>query len=195
MAKAEARNTPRLDGWAIGGGVGLVAFGACYVAMGIGAIGSVAIGIGLALIVGLILGLPGPEPLAPAAPTPAKAEPRPAPRAEAVVSPAAVTTAPVAPAAPAAPAKPAGLAAARGGAPDDLKLIKGVGPKLEDMLHRMGYFHFDQIAGWTAAEVAWVDENLEGFKGRVTRDQWVEQARILAAGGSTEFSRRSGEGA
>ena len=89
-----------------------------------------------------------------------------------------------------------GAAAARGSArrraatgPDDLKLIKGVGPKLEAMLHELGYFHFDQIAGWTPEEVAWVDENLEGFKGRVTREGWVEQARELAEQGSTPHAQ------
>jgi predicted flap endonuclease-1-like 5' DNA nuclease len=81
-----------------------------------------------------------------------------------------------------APAKPQGLNAAREGGPDDLKLIKGIGPKLEKLCNSLGYFHFDQIAGWTPAEIAWVDENLEGFKGRVTRDEWVVQARDLAAG-------------
>jgi predicted flap endonuclease-1-like 5' DNA nuclease len=80
--------------------------------------------------------------------------------------------------------KPAFLSAARDGRADDLKLIKGVGPKLEQMLHGMGVFHFDQIAGWTDAELAWVDDNLEGFKGRASRDGWVAQSRILAAGGS-----------
>ena len=44
-------------------------------------------------------------------------------------------------------------------------------------------FHFDQIANWTAEEVAWVDENLEGFKGRVSRDDWVSQAQSLSQGG------------
>ena len=87
-------------------------------------------------------------------------------------------------AAPAAAAKPGLLTAARGGQPDDLKLMKGIGPKLEQMLHGMGVFHFDQIAAWTAEEVAWVDDNLEGFKGRVSRDGWVGQARTLANGGS-----------
>jgi NADH-quinone oxidoreductase subunit E len=62
---------------------------------------------------------------------------------------------------------------------DDLKLIKGVGPKLEALLHSLGFFHFDQIANWTEAELAWVDENLEGFKGRVIRENWVEQARAF----------------
>jgi NADH-quinone oxidoreductase subunit E len=58
----------------------------------------------------------------------------------------------------------------------------------------MGVHHFDQIAGWTAEEIAWVDENLEGFKGRVTRDGWVAQAKILAAGGTTEFAERVDRG-
>jgi NADH-quinone oxidoreductase subunit E len=87
-------------------------------------------------------------------------------------------------AAPGQPKKPKALKAARKGKPDDLKLILGVGPKLEELCHRLGFFHFDQIADWTEAEIAWVDANLEGFKGRVTRDRWVVQAKILAAGGS-----------
>ncbi|MFU1476548.1 NADH:ubiquinone oxidoreductase [Roseovarius sp. C7] len=77
--------------------------------------------------------------------------------------------------------KPATLEAPRAGGADDLKRIKGVGPKLELLLHGMGYYHFDQIAEWGAAEVAWVDQNLKGFKGRVSRDNWVAQAKVLAA--------------
>jgi len=80
-------------------------------------------------------------------------------------------------------ARPAGMDAPRELGPDDLKRIKGVGPALEALLHSLGYYHFDQVAGWSAAEVAWVDDNLEGFKGRVTRDDWVEQAGLLAAEG------------
>jgi NADH-quinone oxidoreductase subunit E len=196
MAKAEMVNAPRLEGWVIGAGAGLVGFGAAYVAAGVSAAGSVAIGIVLFLVVGLILGLPRAELPPPASAAVPKAEaPRPAPRAEAVVAPAAVATAPAAPAAATAvPAKPPTLAAARGGKPDDLKQIKGIGPKLEEMLHSMGYFHFDQIAAWTPAEVAWMDENLEGFRGRVTRDEWVAQARILAGGGETAFSKRVQDG-
>ncbi|GHF47377.1 NADH-quinone oxidoreductase subunit NuoE [Seohaeicola zhoushanensis] len=87
--------------------------------------------------------------------------------------------------------KPAVLTEARDGKADNLKMIKGVGPKLETLLHSMGFYHFDQIAGWSAAEVAWVDENLEGFKGRVTRDNWVEQAKLLATGAETEFSKKA----
>ena len=92
---------------------------------------------------------------------------------------------------PGAGAKPEVLREARGGTPDDLKLIKGVGPKLEGLLHELGFFHFDQIAAWTEAEVLWVDQNLEGFKGRVSRDDWVAQAKALSGGGETEFSQRA----
>ena len=73
------------------------------------------------------------------------------------------------------------LEAPRGAGPDDLTRIKGVGPKLAALLNSLGYFHFDQIAAWTPEEVAWVDENLEGFKGRVSREHWVDQAKALAA--------------
>jgi NADH-quinone oxidoreductase subunit E len=90
--------------------------------------------------------------------------------------------------------KPKSLKAARGGKADNLKEIKGVGPKLEALLHGLGFFHFDQIAAWTDAELAWVDDNLEGFKGRASRDEWVAQAKVLAAGGETEFSKRVEKG-
>ncbi len=90
--------------------------------------------------------------------------------------------------------RPEALSAPREGKADDLKLIKGVGPKLEKLCHSMGFYHYDQIANWTAEEVAWVDENLEGFKGRVSRDNWIEQARILAGGGETAFSKRVEDG-
>lgn len=94
----------------------------------------------------------------------------------------------------AAPAKPTMLSAARDEGADDLKKIKGVGPKLETMLNGMGIYHFDQIAGWSEAELAWVDDNLEGFKGRASRDEWVAQAKTLASGGETEFSSRVTKG-
>jgi NADH-quinone oxidoreductase subunit E len=77
--------------------------------------------------------------------------------------------------------RPAALVAARDGGADDLARIKGIGPKLAALCNSLGIYHFDQIAGWTAAEVAWMDDNLEGFKGRVTRDDWVAQARALVA--------------
>ena len=80
-----------------------------------------------------------------------------------------------------AAAKPAGperLAKPRGSA-DDLKLISGVGPKLEQTLNRLGFWHFDQIAKWTKADIAIVDDQLS-FKGRIERDDWVKQAKALA---------------
>ncbi len=86
--------------------------------------------------------------------------------------------------------KPELLSAARDGGADDLKKIKGVGPKLEGVLHDMGVFHFDQIASWSDREIAWVDERLK-FKGRIERDGWIDQAKTLAAGGETEFSKRN----
>ncbi|NKX38063.1 NADH-quinone oxidoreductase subunit E [Rhodobacteraceae bacterium R_SAG5] len=83
---------------------------------------------------------------------------------------------------------PETLTAAREGGADDLKLLKGVGPKLEQTLNELGFFHFDQIAKWTEAEVAWVDARLK-FKGRIERDGWIDQAKQLAAGEETEFAK------
>ncbi len=117
-----------------------------------------------------------PEPIETPKPEPAEQKARPA---QGTVAPASAAQ------------RPAALEAARDGKPDDLKLIKGVGPKLEALLNSLGFYHFDQVADWSADEVAWVDENLQGFKGRVSRDGWVEQARILATGGETEFSSRA----
>ncbi|WP_283966307.1 NADH-quinone oxidoreductase subunit E [Tritonibacter sp. AK171] len=83
---------------------------------------------------------------------------------------------------------PETLTAAREGGADDLKLLKGVGPKLEQTLNELGFFHFDQIAKWTEAEVAWVDARLK-FKGRIERDGWIDQAKQLASGEETEFAK------
>ncbi len=77
--------------------------------------------------------------------------------------------------------KPANLLTeARDGQPDDLKKISGVGPKLEGLLHQNGVFHFDQIAAWTPAEIAYMDDKLS-FKGRIERDGWIDQAKQFAA--------------
>lgn len=87
--------------------------------------------------------------------------------------------------------KPAALSAPRAGKADDLKTIEGIGPALEKLCNEMGIFHFDQIASWGAAEVAWMDGNLKGFKGRVTRDKWVAQAKLIGSVGVEEFLRRA----
>ncbi|MEO1192341.1 MAG: NADH-quinone oxidoreductase subunit NuoE [Pseudomonadota bacterium] len=85
----------------------------------------------------------------------------------------------------AAGTRPAGLAAARDGKADDLKLIKGVGPVNETALNELGVFHFDQVAAWTDAEAAWVGTFL-AFPGRIEREEWREQAKVLAAGKDAE---------
>ena len=131
--------------------------------------------------------VPAPAPIAPPPPPPEPVQP-------AVVAPPRPVAPPPAPVvvrgpAPLAPfeaggeVRPLGLAAPRDGAPDDLRLIEGVGPKLESTLHSLGVFHFDQIAAWTAANVAWVDQYLR-FRGRIVRERWVEQAKELSADGA-----------
>ncbi|WP_321336421.1 NADH-quinone oxidoreductase subunit NuoE [Breoghania sp.] len=85
--------------------------------------------------------------------------------------------------------RPALLDKARKGGADDLKKIKGLGPKIEGILNELGVFHFDQIASWGEAEKAWVDGKLK-FRGRIDREGWVEQAKALASGEETEFSKR-----
>ncbi len=89
------------------------------------------------------------------------------------------------------PKKPRALKGPRKSGADDLKMIKGVGPKLEKLLNSLGFYHFDQIADWGKDDLSWVDDNLEGFKGRASRDKWVPQSKILAKGGATEFSKRA----
>ncbi|MDF2232682.1 NADH-quinone oxidoreductase subunit NuoE [Albimonas sp. CAU 1670] len=82
--------------------------------------------------------------------------------------------------------QPAALAEAIDGKPDDLKAITGIGPAIETNLNAVGVFHYSQIAGWTDAEVAWIESNVAGAAGRPTRDDWRGQAKALAdqAGGN-----------
>lgn len=131
----------------------------------------------------------------PAAPVAAKAPAAaPAPKAEAKPKAAAKPKAEPAPAPAAAPeggSKPKGLKAARKGVADDLKVIEGIGPAMEKLLNEGGIFHIDQIAAWGPAEVEWMDGNLKGFKGRVTRDKWVAQAKLIGEVGLEEFLRRA----
>ena len=77
------------------------------------------------------------------------------------------------------PTKPRTMKAPRKAGADDLKLISGVGPKLEGVLNELGFWHFDQIAKWTKTEIEWVDDRLK-FKGRIQRDKWIAQAKKLA---------------
>jgi predicted flap endonuclease-1-like 5' DNA nuclease len=117
-----------------------------------------------------------------------------APAAESLQQePVASAAAPEALAAIAKPARPKGIAAARSGKADNLRRISGVGPKNEKTLHGLGFFHFDQIAAWTSEEIAWVDDHLK-FGGRILREEWTEQARLLAEGNEDEFRRLYGTG-
>lgn len=75
---------------------------------------------------------------------------------------------------------------------DDLTLMKGVGPKLAALLTSLGVRSFAQIAAWSDADVADYDARLGQFRGRIARDQWVEQARLLAAGDADGFVKRFG---
>jgi NADH-quinone oxidoreductase subunit E len=79
-------------------------------------------------------------------------------------------------------AKPALFTAPPVEGADDLELIRGVGPKLADMLRALGVYRFDQIAAWSDDNIAWIDQNLGAFKGRARRDDWISQARKLATG-------------
>ncbi|NWJ22904.1 NADH-quinone oxidoreductase subunit E [Rhizobium sp. RM] len=86
--------------------------------------------------------------------------------------------------------RPAGIE--KPATPDDLKLISGVGPKIEGTLHELGIFTFAQIAAWKKAECDWVDGYLN-FKGRIERDEWLKQAEALAKGGEAEYIKVFGK--
>ncbi len=70
------------------------------------------------------------------------------------------------------------------GAPDDLKLIKGIGPKFEKDLHSKGIYYFRQIGAWKAADVKMVEGVIDSIPGRIQRDEWVKQGKVLAGGGA-----------
>ncbi|MCO6186103.1 NADH-quinone oxidoreductase subunit NuoE [Rhizobium sp. L1K21] len=76
--------------------------------------------------------------------------------------------------------------------PDDLKLISGVGPKLEATLNELGIYTYEQIAKWTKKEIDWVDGYLK-FRGRIERDEWLKQAKALAKGGEAEYIKVFGK--
>lgn len=136
-------------------------------------------------------------PMTEAAPAPAKVARVTKPKAEA--KPAAkpvvakVATKPAAPkvAKVKKPDGPVRLSAPRKGKADDLKEIEGIGPALEKLCNSLGFYHFDQIAGWSDADVAWVDANMKTFKGRIARDKWIAQSKIIVAEGLDAFRVRA----
>jgi len=86
-----------------------------------------------------------------------------------------------------------GLSAPIGGKADDLQMISGIGPKLEKLLHELGIYHFSQIAAWTEKDIKEVDSQLK-FKGRIEREEWVRQAKLLAVGKFEQFEKEYGTG-
>ena len=185
--------------WILAAVSGVVVLAVCLFLIELGILASIFMGAVVFIVVGLLLGWIFCSELKPLVQSnetsTAPSAPVAAPAAAAEAAP---VTAPVAQGAEVEAVedavRPEALSGARDGRADDLKMIKGVGPKLEIMLNELGFYHFDQIAGWSAAEVAWVNDNLAGFKGRVSRDNWVEQARKLASGQETEFSKRVSDG-
>ncbi|MEM6972029.1 MAG: hypothetical protein AAF577_04415 [Pseudomonadota bacterium] len=111
---------------------------------------------------------PAPKP-APA-PKPVEPAPTPAPAVAATAAPS-----------PVAGGKPAVLATKAPAKPDDLKMIKGIGPALEKQLNGLGVYSFSQIAEMSEKDLSWVDDNLTAFKGRCFRDDWVGQAKAQLA--------------
>lgn len=79
------------------------------------------------------------------------------------------------------------------GPPDDLQILKGVGPKLASQLGGFGITRFDQLAALSANEVAIIDDKLGAFRGRLTRDRIVEQATYLARGDRDGFEAKFGK--
>lgn len=146
---------------------------------------------------------PAPKPSVAAKPVAAKPSPAPKPALKAEAAPKAAPKAKAAPKtapAPEAAATPAAKAAAPKAAPvppargpDDLRQIKGVGPKLHSLLTELGVTSFAQIAAWKPADIAAIDERLGAFKGRPERDSWVEQAGFLAKGDVAGFEDRFGK--
>lgn len=76
--------------------------------------------------------------------------------------------------------------------PDDLKRISGIGPVIEGKLNSAGITRFEQIAGWTKADIEDFRERLN-FRDRIEREFWVDQAKMLAEGKETDFSKRYDE--
>lgn len=118
-----------------------------------------------------------------AAPAAVKPDPMPAPAPEPVVAEVVAAPAPISAPAPI----PAPTAA------DDLGRIKGIGPKLVALLGDLGVTSYAQIAAWSDADIARIDAQLGRFAGRITRDQWIEQAKLLSAGDETAFTDKFGK--
>ena len=76
---------------------------------------------------------------------------------------------------------------------DDLTRIKGLGPKISAALRALGVTRYAEIAAWTEADVARIDAQLGAFAGRATRDNWIEQAKLLAGGDTAAYEVKFGK--
>jgi branched-chain amino acid transport system ATP-binding protein len=127
--------------------------------------------------------------------TPAgKAVSKPSAAKPATAKPTATTKSAPAKAAPKSPAAASKgianrLAAPRGGRPDDLLAIKGIGPVNQRKLNEHGIFHFDQIGAWKKADVEAAEAYL-AFDGRIAREDWVGQAKALAKAAAKQASAK-----
>lgn len=188
MVRAEFRNGFSFGGLMLAGLAGIVAFLALMLVGDFDFAPALACAVVITAIVAVIAALPAAELSGPVTPG-VIARPKPAVpvAASAAVLPAAHPVAPEAAAPMDAVQAPTRLDAPRGGMADNLQEIEGIGPAMEKLCHDLGFYHFDQIAAWTPAEVAWVDQNLTGFKGRVTRDRWVVQAQMIQSQGIEAF--------
>jgi predicted flap endonuclease-1-like 5' DNA nuclease len=219
MMKSEMKHGPHFEMWVIGAAAGLVAAAAMVVVGDYGWMAGGFVGAMIAAVVAFVFGLPqagpaampvveeSPEeaPVVEAAVAAAPVAAAPVAAAPAVAEPVALVSQPVPRAKPAKPAKakpakpakakaadgPARLSGPRKGKADDLKEIEGIGPAMEKLVNEMGFFHFDQIAGWSDADVAWVDSRLKNFKGRIVRDRWIAQAKLIVAEGVEAFRIRA----
>ena len=157
--------------------------------------------IGLLVLIGVVFLLSGrktPIDNAPAerAPVVERQEPPVAPAAAepVTVAPTTIAAEPQPVVAPVSPPISAALAAApTSDAHDNLLRMKGVGPKLNQLLIELGVTRYAQIANWSEADIAAIDTKLGNFKGRPVRDQWVDQAKYLAAGDTAGFEAKYGK--
>ena len=155
--------------------------------------------IGLLVLIGVVFLLSGrktPIDNAPAerAPVVERQEPPVAPAAEPVtVAPTTIAAEPQPVVAPVSPVAAVSTVAPTSDAHDNLLRMKGVGPKLNQLLIELGVTRYAQIANWSEADIAAIDTKLGTFKGRPVRDQWVDQAKYLAAGDTAGFEAKYGK--
>ncbi len=210
MSTREFKSGFELWGWAMAAAAALVFFGVGMLGMGLGFMQAAFVAVVIFVIVGLLTGMPRTEPMtfdtlraealaakalakahAPAAPTAPQKAPAAAPATMLAAAMAKSLTAEPAPVADLPAGGPERLTAPRNGKADDLKEIEGIGPSMEKLCNEMGFYHFEQISNWSDADIEWVDANMKSFKGRIVRDKWVAQAKLIMSEGLDAFRIRA----